>query len=395
MKIKSQPAKTYDLNILASALSKLQIEKLEKESVGEVHNIIKYCIKEIGEVKKPLVPHNDSVLLDETKTFIDKLIKMLSTEKVKKHLNRKLSEKIISLLKEFEFECDKLKLQKVKFFITQKQIAEMFHFDEMWDIAQNEADEELKVWKHAKNPIIPKKLKLLVEEEETKKLIYIFNTEIFGFAENLKVNSKVVKNDSDYHLFWDITDKGVNYVTPEFYGMHNQLSFDLPHNVSHLAHLNLLKSSALSYVDDMATRAFFEAIAVFSEYEMLEKLKNNPEVAKQIKSAFKNGRDMEHSKLLKWMIEDREYQLKLRNARLLSDIFVMQGLPFDDVVEKVAKYLDIPLETAKSEVLKYYPWTGLGAIYTLGYRKLLKYGVKELKDVIKNKPPKNWKDFLK
>ena len=95
------------------------------------------------------------------------------------------------------------------------------------------------------------------------------------------------------------------------------------------------------------------------------------------------------------MIEDREFQLKLRNARLLSDMLTIKGMPFEKVVEEVAKYFRLTTDVAQGEVLKYYAWTGLGAIYTLGYRKLLDYGISELNQILKNNPPKTWNDFLK
>jgi len=396
MKIKSQIAKIYDLNILASALSKLQSCKLGEKSIKDIKKIIKYCVKEIYEVEKPLVPHNDPILIDETKKFADKLIKMLNTENVKGYLGKILCKNLYKILEDFKFDCEKLKLQKVKFFVSKEQIAEMFGFEEMWDIAQREFEKEAFIWKYAKSPTVPEKLKLPVNEVETNRLIHIFNTNIFGFNSDLKVNSKIVQNHLDYHLFWDITYNGVSYVTPEFYGMNNQLSFDFPHNVSHLAHLYLLKKfGVMAYVDDMATRAFFESIAVFSEYEMIEKLKSNPEIVSKIKAGFDSYRDMDNQKLLKWMIADREYQLKLRNVRLLSDILVVQGLSFNEVVENVRRCFKIPFKIAKSEVFKYYPWTGLGAIYTLGYRKLKRLGVIELKDILKGKPPVTWHDFCR
>lgn len=395
MKIKSQIAKIYDLNILASALGKLQTYNLDEKSIKDIKKIIKYCIKEIYEVEKPLVSHNDPILIYETKKFVDKLIGMLNSKKVKGYLGKILCKNLYKILEDFKFECEKLKLQKVKFFVSKEQIAEMFGFEEMWDIAQREFEEEVLIWKYVKNPTVPEKLKLPVNDVETNRLIHIFNTNIFGFSSDLKVNSKIVRNYLDYHLFWDVTYSGISYVTPEFYGMNNQLSFDFPHNVSHLAHLYLLKKfGVMAYVDDMATRAFFEAVAVFSEYEMIEKLKNNPETVSKIKAGFDYYRDVDSQKLLRWMVADREYQLKLRNARLLSDILVMQGLSFSEVVENVRRCLKIPLETAKGEVLKYYPWTGLGAIYTLGYRKLKRLGIIELKDVLKGKPPVTWDDFL-
>jgi hypothetical protein len=144
----------------------------------------------------------------------------------------------------------------------------------------------------------------------------------------------------------------------------------------------------------MATRAFFEAIAVFSEYEMSVKLRKDKEVVKQILRGFIKKRKVSQKDLQKWLIEDREYNLKLRNVRLLSDMLTIQGYGFEEVVKRITICLKVSEEVARGEALKYYPWTGLGAIYTLGYRKLKNYGITELNQILKDNPPKTWGEFL-
>ncbi len=95
-----------------------------------------------------------------------------------------------------------------------------------------------------------------------------------------------------------------------------------------------------------------------------------------------------------WIIGERIFQFKYRNCRLLADWLCVQGLPFNDIVETASKILDLPIDLVRSEVSKYYPWTGLGATYTLGYRKFLRLGINDVTDIFLKCPATTWEEFM-
>jgi hypothetical protein len=143
----------------------------------------------------------------------------------------------------------------------------------------------------------------------------------------------------------------------------------------------------------MATRAFFEAVAVYSELEIVRKLEAVPDISQQLLVAFNDDREISAEDLQMWMIIDRSFEFRLRASRLLADLLAIEGASLLEIVDVVATTVEIPLKTAESEVLKYLPWTGLGAIYTLGYRKLEQSGITGVQDVLQSSPPTTWGQF--
>jgi len=229
---------------------------------------------------------------------------------------------------------------------------------------------------------------------ETRRLINVIKKTILAIDIPLFATIYLTQKPEDYHLFWSLTDEGSDYATPTEYGLDTQLSFDLPHNVSHLVHLSLLREQGVyGYIDDMATRAFFEAIAVFSEMEIAQKLDTDPVAVSAISTALNSNRDISETSLKEWIVADRSFEFRLRASRLLADLLAIEGAPLPEIIDIVSTTVQIPKHVAEAEVTKYLPWTGLGAIYTLGYRRLEQAGVTSVSDVLHDKPPRTWNEF--
>jgi hypothetical protein len=228
------------------------------------------------------------------------------------------------------------------------------------------------------HPDIPSFLSKRVSKEETVSLIDYVSQDIFGLKTKLDVD--VAKTDADdmYHVFWAPTSRGLDYATPYTYDRATQLSFDIPHNVAHLAHLSARgsKGGANRYNDRMDERAFFEAVAVLSEHIILQVCMREPERLREMLDIF--GLPQNDDSLLglsQWIAADRAYEFKLRAARLHADTLALQGMPFEEIVREVSLTVGISEKDARSETKKYLPWTGLGAVYTIGYNALLEAGV--------------------
>lgn len=91
---------------------------------------------------------------------------------------------------------------------------------------------------------------------------------------------------------------------------------------------------------------------------------------------------LSNEELAQWIIADRGYEFKLRTARYAADIMLIDGASFEETVNEVAGRLKIPLADAEKESKKYIAWTGLGAIYTSGYRKLEATNTKCVRDLL-------------
>jgi len=393
MSRESQPAKTYDLNLLASVLGRTQVLNLSPDTSRQIVMATEEVVSILENKTKPPVPHTEPGLIDEAVKFSQKLQRMVRSSRAEQTLPQLQREKIFTLLDSFEQASSDLKKGNRQQLISPQAIEYMFQFYGIWGSGRSELSADLIRWNEMNHPIVPEALKLPVTQQETDRLIEVMKRVVLGLEVPLFASTYLTDQPENYHLFWTITAEGSDYVTPKNYSLDTQLSFDLPHNVAHLAHLSLLRENGVyGYLDDMASRAFFEAVAVYSELEIVRKLQDDPEIPQEIVSTFNPERELSTDDLKAWMIKDRSFEFRLRASRLLADMLAVEGAPLAEIVDIVATTIQLPRKVAEAEVLKYLPWTGLGAIYTLGYRRL-EQSITGVKDVLHTSPTTTWHEF--
>lgn len=248
------------------------------------------------------------------------------------------------------------------------------------------------------HPDLTSDLERPVSRSLTKDLMQIMWLHIARDSMRLPVNTYTTENPSNYHLYWAPLANKLDYATPGNYNLATQLSFDLPHNAVHLYHLAQANPSlgCRRYWDNMAQRAYFESVAVLSEYKEYQLLKQGDTSFTEVLTDHIIPEDMYDDELIQWMIDDRGYEFKLRAARYAADVLMLQGASFNETVNIIAKTFNVPREHADKETRKYLPWTGLGAVYTFGYRKLENEGIDAISEAIannKNEVINSWSDF--
>ncbi len=259
----------------------------------------------------------------------------------------------------------------------------------------HQAQSELEMWRQTEHPTIPSELQTKVDLEKTVQLIEYFKGEIFGLKPAFPIDIYTKGNPKNQHLFWSLKSDGIDYFIPEATDLATQLSFDIPHNVAHLAHLEAIKhKGAAGFIDLMEERAFFEGVAVLAESLMVDVVKNGKH-AQVIQRIIAPAGTLTPEALAEWIVKDRSYEFRLRAVRLLGDTLTVRGGTFDEVVEEVSRVVNLPIDEARLEVAKYYEFTGLGAVYTLGYRKFWNEKVfNPGQAIIKNgKPITSWLIF--
>jgi hypothetical protein len=380
--------------MLASMLGRTQVVTRSPETTKQIISATDEVIAILENKTKPLVPHTDKSLIHQIGIFTEKLHRMLNSDRVKQVLPSIQQARIAELLNLFNTEVNLLGKGKYEQLILPSEIEEMFQFYGIWNSGWDELKHDLSRWQQIEHPDTPNSLRQPITQDETVRLIDIMKREVLKIDVPLMASIYLTSEPENYHLFWAITAEGSDYVTPRSYGLDTQLSFDLPHNVAHLIHLQQLKDLGVyGYVDDMPTRAFFEAIAVFAELEVVRKLEKDSAFAHNMVESLDESRDISGEELGEWMIEDRSFEFRLRASRLMADLLAIDGATLPEIVEIVSTSVNIPREVAQAEVSKYYPWTGLGAIYTLGYRKLEQAGILGIREVLTEQPPTTWGQF--
>lgn len=380
----------------ASLTSRHNNPRLTEDDVKNLDDELDKSIDFLSSEDTPLVPRLDSMLATELVKFVDKMESMLHSTTISERMSDDRNKRLQELLQRFRGELEVMSTTVgSENLVSKDEIEKMLGFQKMWEDAERTVVEDASRWSEKSHPDIPEALTYPIEIEETEKLIDVMKNVVLGYDMPLFARMALINNPSDYHLFWSVTMEGPDYVTPSGYGLDTQLSFDLPHNVAHLAHLSRIKDRGIqAYIDDMATRAFFESVAVFSEYQIVEKLSQDSSVSFAIRSALSQKRDITPEDLSDWIKKDRSYEFNLRNARLLADVLAVEGVPFEEIVHIVSDTLKIPLDDTYKQVTKYFPWTGLGAIYTMGHRRLLESGVTSVGELLSQEAvPTTWSEF--
>lgn len=382
----SEPAQTYQLNVLASALGRFASPDIDPRSVQQTTELVDQVVGSIREEAKPPVPHTNPVLLEEAGAFDAKLHNQLTRGRAAAFLPRSILGAATDIVRGHSEVCAEMrgKDAAAEMLVAPEAIAEAYGLPDLWHGADALMRDEAAAWESFKrHPVVTADLQRRVSLGETRDLMRLMWRHVIEAPTFPEVNTYLTDNPEHFHVFWAPLSDTLDYATPKSYDRATQLSFDLPHNATHLAHLEALRSGAgvFRYDDSMALRAYFEAATVFSEYQTIGHAQENGAFVDEL-HAIINPDHISKEALGRWIADDRGYEFKLRAARYAADVLMINGQSFVETTHEVAALLDIPLTDAEKETRKYLAWTGLGAVYSFGYRKLRELGTERVMDVL-------------
>lgn len=381
------PAETYRLNVVASGLGRMGIEGVDPETVQQTSELLHSVVDAMQQSDIPPVPHHEPELLREAIKFDDKLLSQVAEGPASRLLDPSLASQIEMLISAHRTYCETaLRGDSDTGVVDMQTVANSFGLPDLWKDVESLVTREVDDYGYeTAHPPLEGPLLASISADRTREVMEYLWNDIFEIPQPFSARIYITENDDFYHLYWAPTADELDYATPDSYDLATQLSFDLPHNVAHLAHLNALNPNegAGRYFDKMAERAYFEAVAVLSERQILDSLMADITVGNNLAELFGISEDdLSTSDFAAWMIDDRKYEFKLRTARLYSDFLISQGCSFEETVGETSKKLGISSHDAGNEVRKYLPWTGLGSTYTHGYRKLLDSDVESVSEAI-------------
>ena len=395
------PAQTYNLNVMASVLGRFAVPDIDSETRAQAAGMLDETLDSLLVPGVPAVPHSNQELLGEAIAFDQKLRRQLSNGPAGEQLDDMTRRVAMKLVITHEEECERLAgmtLPRAELFVDPVDIAQAYGLDDLWTGSDGVIREEAARWlQYAAHPPLNADLRKPVELGETRALMQLMWRDVICAQRYPDVRTYLTDDTDNYHVYWAPLANTLDYATPRSYDRATQLSFDLPHNATHLAHLDALDAGqgTARYNDDMAQRAYFEAVTVFSEYQTIAAAQQSTNFRAELTDILQPA-GMSEDELGEWVAADRGYEFKLRAARYAADVLMIEGADFRDTTAEIARTFGITSVDAEKETRKYLPWTGLGAVYTFGYRQLLAAGVKRVSDAITNgngKPIASWRDF--
>jgi hypothetical protein len=382
MKHSHQPAAIYDLTTLGSTIARHNVREFDgqtAEQLAQAHEETLELLARESPHKAP-VPHTDPELLKAATGFAQKTLQLLQIAEDQNRIGRGIAAKTRSTIEHFMGSLRLLEGTTGVWLCDDAEIDTMFGMQMSAESANAIMSDETQKLSGAEIPSAsPQGLRTSVTEGETQRLFKAVRKDLFGAGmidPQLYIESKPEK----HYLFWTPTAERQECAVPDCYSVADHFRFHCPHNDAHLSHLHDLSSYGVgAYTDFMDERAFLEAIAVLSEWQILEALKaDRSDLAASLHDALESDRRKQVSpeSLRRWMIEMRTYECRLRAARLVADVLTIQErLPFEEMVERSMAITGLTREDAEAEARKYYFLPGLGAVYTLGYRKMLENGI--------------------
>ncbi|MBU1685267.1 hypothetical protein KJ662_03365 [Patescibacteria group bacterium] len=379
------PAKNYDFAPLASILGQYNTrdfggnrQKLD-EALDKVLDVL-------GVQSKPQVPHSSPELVVGIRFFLKQtIIPILESTGEKIDLHRK--HRVQGVVREYLSQLEKLETSGVKGWLCDKgDVSAMFGIPvaevNNWNLIDSE-NEQWKGWKPPKNsPVLNEPV--LIDEVENIHQVVSNNLLVAPTGKPVFYSDRAER----HHLFWAPTTSGQECVIPDTYSLADFLRFHCPHNDAHLAHLNAIASKGVeAYSDHMDERAFTEAVAVHAEWQMFEASKNDSfiyDLYSQL--GADRQRRISIEEFQSWLLDCRGYEFRLRLIRLLGDTLTFSGeTSMDRIIEQASAITGVNKEDSEAEIRKYYHFPGLGAAYTLGYKKFLNKGLRNTQNTfIKN-----------
>lgn len=395
------PAETYKLNVLASVLGRYAVSEPTPETVEQVGIMLDTTIDDIRSYDVPEITHTSPVLLEEAEKFDEKLLAQVRHGPAVRYMSPSQQTIVASILERHRAFCADSQRGDASWerLVAPNTIAAAYGLPDLWSNPAGVIESEVQRWgKSTVHPAIPPILEHKIGLQETKELLGLMWRRVIGVTSSPDVAVSLTDDDKNYHVYWAPLAEKLDYTTPRGYDRAIQLSFDVPHNATHLAHLDVMDPTdgAMRYDDNMAQRAYFEAATVFSEYKEVEVAETDSEFGEELADIFQvRGLDTPNQ-LAAWVSQDRRYEFKLRAARYAADVLMMEGQPLAEIVATLSSTFGVPNADAEKETRKYAAWTGLGAAYTFGYRKLLESGISSVIDVIQTTDGRavtSWDEF--
>lgn len=386
MKHTNQPATVYDLTVLASTLARHNVRAFDHETsvqLAEVHQAALALLRNESSHKPP-VPHTDPELLNGARGFTDAILQLLHSAQDQDRIAARVAEQTRFAIARFVDSLKLLEKNPPRWLCDPIEIDRMFGIDVTTESAKAAMAEEMVRFSASSSPNAPHSIQASVTEGETQRLFASVRKNLFK-AEEIDPQLYIEAMPEKHYLFWTSTADRQECAVPSSYSLAEYLRFHCPHNDAHLSHLHDLSSHGVSaYTDCMDERAFFEAVAVLSEWQILQALTANDEdLVTSLHTALEPDRrnQIAPETLRRWMIEIRTYECRLRAARLVADVLTIdERLPFEEMVKRSMAITGLDPKDAEAEARKYYFLTGLGATYTLGYKKMLKSGIRNATD---------------
>jgi len=380
MKHAKHPTKNYDFAPIASILGKYNTRDFQN-SKNELDNALGYALDEIETNDKQPVPHTAPELINGIRLFLHQTILPILNE-VKDRVSTEHQLRIENVIADYCKKLDQLpKPSNGEWLCDQSEIEAMFELEMTEGKSWETIESDNKKWKKWMQPQSHDALNEIVSIEEVRSLFAVVREKLLCVAEF----NPILYSDKGqgHHLFWSPTKKGEECIIPNDYSLADYLRFHCPHNDAHLAHLNAnAEKSIISYSDYMDERAFSEAVSVHAEWQMFESAQVD-DFSYHLYSQLHPGRQKGISKdeFQDWIVNCRGYEFRLRLVRLLGDTLTFfKQHTFNEAVNEAVKITGVQKEDVKAEIGKYYHFPGLGAVYTLGYNKLLESGATKTQD---------------
>ncbi len=383
------PAETYKLNTLASVLSRYAVPDLSASTRLQVGEMLDATIDDIIAYNVPVVPHTRTELLEEATAFDRKLLDQLRSGPAEQYVTDAQRRVVEGILSKHANHCVDARQKDApwEMLVSPYAIAAAYGLNNLWEDPSGVIREEVDKWgKYTAHPDVPTMLRQRVGLDETRRLMSLMWRRVIGVTNEPDVHVYLTDDAQNYHVYWSPVAERLDYATPRDYDRATQLSFDLPHNATHLAHLDAMQSGAgaARYDDSMPLRAYFEAVTVFSEQQTIGVAEEDPEFGEELSDILSiPPAEAGQMGVAEWVSHDRRYEFKLRAARYAADVMMTSGVTFDDTVSEISATFGIPVTDAANETRKYLAWTGLGAVYTFGYRQLEAAGVSTVMDAIR------------
>lgn len=386
-------ASFYDYTQIASLWSRLSVWELTRENSDLVQNeIYKITWALSANSGRPLIIYAWEETIRASLLFLEKIRHIIDAGLKFGRMGKVVMRDVEKLLQKTEYE---LKSSPPKC-SSIHQVGNVFWIEIPWNDLESIWNEEMDRYSAYWKPWELKGITDMVIDLSELDLL----TQVFAkFANNPDIPSTYLESDQNKHyLFWIHDGIQSTCAIPIDYSMWEYLRFNSPHNDLHLAHLRGINDWVLSYTDKMTERAYFEAVAVLSEKEFLEKFEQNNSLVTEIYEAFSTERKqyvwLEKFRL--WSIQMRGYELRLRAVRLLADFCILQRhMNFADTVAKISSKFSLSEGDVEGEVRKYIEFPGLGAVYTYGSRVLEKNIRRASEAIITNgKVNRTWSDFV-
>ena len=384
----------YDLSIILSYLTRLNNSNSSLEDSLGVESMLNELVTLLESSEVTLSIHNDSLHISQILRQVEFLLRLVDDHIAWDRLNWELWKRIKFLLGGYKKRLNSIPISSTReFYLTSRKIEDIFQSPWMFQSWAAIIKTELIKWWQKKVHPNTDSLAETLDIEKIKRLMKFAVEELF-WSKMPQINYHDAKNSWVHKLLWNQNSSWTNYIVAP-YRIADYLSFEFPHNATHLVHLSRLDKNVNAYFDSMSQRSFFEWLAVLSEYFEYDQFGKNRELWNDLHDIlWLNPKWISKQQLRDFLIADRIFEFRLRAVRLMGDLLVMEWYSLEEIIRETASAFWFDEEITKSEITKYYSHTGLWGIYTFGYLRLLQSKIINPMDVIgSDSVPRRWSDL--